>query len=163
MTLRLYPEEARFLSAFPQVIYLSSGSVPWLVLAYDDTVDESAFWVFPVDSFGGTSFSVTVYWIADSANAGSVVWQARIGAITPNADSQDITTKPLGLYAFGQQAHLGTNARRLHKVTFTLSDFNALSDGDLVLVEVGRDADSSFAQDDLVGDAHLVMVEVKWS
>lgn len=129
---------------------------------FDDTTDEFAYYQFLTTNYIGGSLVFKIYWYADTASSGSVVWQVRVGSVTANIDSQDVETKPLGTTRYVQTAHLGTTGQRLHVSTIEFPNDINLMQNDVVFFFIGRDADSTFATDDMTGDVKMVAVTVEY-
>lgn len=98
----------------------------------------------------------------DAASSGNVVWGARLAAITPNTDSQDVETKAFAAGQTAQDAHLGTTGQRLHSVDIVISNLDSLADGDMCWLHVFRDA-SDTTNDTLTGDAIIVGLRLSYS
>ena len=92
---------------------------------------------------------------------GGVVWGVSLAAITPNTDSQDIETKAFDTEETVADTHLGTTGQRLHSVSLTLTETDAVAAGDDVTLRLARKtADGS---DDMAGDAQVVRVIVEYT
>jgi hypothetical protein len=102
-----------------------------------------------------------VFWYADTATSGDVIFEAQIAAITPNTDTQDIETKALATATNATDTHLGTTGQRLHSVDITVSNLDSLAAGDYVTLRLARDANN--ASDTMTGDALVVKVVVTYS
>jgi hypothetical protein len=164
VTQELDPAAAHVLtSAFPAFVKNVGTNFPVPALAYDATTDEAAFWSFIATSYGAGNVTVRVYWYADTATTGNVVWEAQLAAITPNSDSQDIETKAFATLNFVQDTHLGTTGQRLHSADITVSNLDSIAAGDHVTLRLARDANSTSATDDMAGDAYVVKVVVTYS
>lgn len=150
-------------TASPALVQVDGTSIPVRGLAFDATNDEAAFWSFIATSYGSGNLTVRVYWYADTATTGNVVWEAQIAAITPNTDSQDIETDALATLNFVQDTHLGTTGQRLHSADITVSNLDSLAAGDHVFLRLARDANGTNATDDMAGDAIVVLVTVSYS
>lgn len=150
-------------TAFPAFVKNAGTNFPVAALAYDATNDEAAFWSFIATSYGSGNVTVRVFWYADTATTGNVVWEAQLAAITANSDSQDIETKAFATLNFVQDAHLTGTGQRLHSADITVSNLDSLAAGDYVTLRVARDANSTSATDDLAGDAFLAKVVVTYS
>jgi hypothetical protein len=86
----MLPEEAQFLAtAFPAYVKNNGSNFPVSGLAFDAASDEAAFWKFVATSYGSGNLTVRIYWYADTASSGDVIWDVSISAITANTDSQD--------------------------------------------------------------------------
>lgn len=123
----------------------------------------SANWQFCAENYGSGDPVIKIQWYADTSSSGTVVWQARILAITPNADTTDIETDTYATANFVQDTHLQTTGQRLHECSITLTNKDSLAAGDWVLLEIARDGDDTFATDDLIGAVLLVGASVSYS
>lgn len=158
----LLPEEAQFLAtAFPALTKINGSNFPVSSLAFDAATDEAAFWKFVATNYGSGNLTIRIYWYADSASTGDVVWEAQLSAITPNADSQDIETDGLAAVNNVTDSHIGTTGQRLHSCDITLSNLDSLAAGDFVHLRIARDANA--AGDTMTGDAILVGATVEYS
>jgi hypothetical protein len=159
-----WPEEAHFLAAtFPQYVKVNGANFPVSGLAFDGgSVDENAFWKFIATRYGTGVLTLTVLWYADTANVGNVVWGARLAAVTPNVDTQDVETKAFAAAQTAPDAHLGTTGQRLHSVDITISNLDTLANGDMCWLHVFRDA-SDTVNDTMTGDAILVGLRLSYS
>ena len=159
-----HPEQAQYLATnFPQLVKTNGTNFPVSGLAYDGgSTDESAYFKFVATSYGSGNLTVTVYWYADTASSGNVVWGAAISAITPNTDSQDIETDAFATANTQQDAHLGTTGQRLHSVDITVSNLDSIAAGDHVFVHIYRDA-SDTVNDTMTGDAIITLVTLAYS
>jgi len=136
---------------------LAPGSAfPVPCLDFDAAADEQAFFYFRAVRYAGGSVTVTIDWYADTAAAGRVVWEAALACLTPDADDQDIETKGLAAASFVQDTHLGGTPQRLHRAILTLANNDGMAEDDWCVLRLRRDADSTFAVDDLPGDASVV-------
>ncbi len=160
----LFPESAQFkTSAFPQFVRNQGTYFPVTGLAYDASTDEAAFWKFVANDYASGNLTLDLFWYADTASAGNVVWEAQVAVITPNTDSQNIETDALTTLNYIQDTHLGTTGQRLHQATLTISNLDSLASGDLVFIRIARDANGTNATDDLVGDAILVAAVLSYT
>lgn len=164
VTTLLLPEEAQFLAtAFPAYVKTNGTNFPVSGLAYDAATDEAAFFKFVATSYGSGNLTLTLYWYADTASSGNVVWEAQIAAITPDTDSQDVETDALATLNFVQDTHLGTTGQRLHSCAITISNLDSIAAGDVVHLRIARDANGTSATDDLAGDVILVAATLAYS
>ncbi len=158
------PEEANFLgSAFPAYLKNNGTNFPVSGLAYDATTDEAAFWKFQALNYEAGNLTLDLYWYADTATIGNVVWEVQLAAITANTDTQDIETKALATLNFVQDTHLGTTGQRVHLCTITISNLDSIAADDICWLRIARDANGTNATDDMTGDAILVMAELSYS
>jgi hypothetical protein len=142
---------------------VSGTSFPVEGLAYDAAADEAALWRLVANNYGSGNITLTIFWYADTASSGAVVWEAQISAITPNTDSQDIETDGLATLNFVSDSHIGTTGQRVHSCDITISNLDSIAAGDLVHVRIARDANGTSGTDDMTGDAILLMAELSYS
>jgi hypothetical protein len=158
----LLAEDAQFLAtAFPQAIKTNGTAFPVYGLAFDAAADETAFWRLLADNYGSGNITVDIFWYADSATSGDVIFDAGIAAITSNTDSGDIETKAFATINSVTDAHLGTTGQRLHTATITISNLDSVAAGDYVMLKLNRDANN--AADTMTGDAIVVALRVSYS
>ena len=160
----LLPEEAQFLAtSFPAYVKNNGTNFPVSGLSYDAAADEAAFWRIVANNYGSGNITLTIFWYADNASTGNVVWEAQISAITPNTDTQDIETDGLATLNFVQDTHLGTTGQRLHSCDITISNLDSLAADDVVHIRIARDANGTNATDDLANDAILLGALLSYS
>lgn len=140
---------------------VSGSNFPVDYLDFDAATDEAAIFRFLADRYGSGNLTVDLFWVADNASSGDVIWGTQIAAITPDADSQDVETKAFATANTVTDSHLGTTGQRLHKATITVSNLDSLAAGDLVWLKIYRDADAG--GDTMANDASLVAVAVSYS
>jgi len=160
----LFPEEAVFkATAFPQYVRFLGTNFPVSGLGFDGgSADEDAFWKFIATNYGSGNLTLRVYWYADTATSGNVVWGARIAAITDNTDTQDVETKAFATAQTQQDTHLGTTGQRVHSVDLTITNLDSLANGDIVWLHFYRDA-SDTVNDTLTGDAIVLAIRLSYS
>lgn len=160
--LMLAPEEAQFLaSGFPQFVKTNGSNFPVAGLAYDASSAETAYWKLAASGYGSGNLTLTVYWYADTASSGGVVWEAAIAAITANSDSQDVETDSFATASTVADSHLGTTGQRVHSADITISNLDSLAADDLVFLKVGRLPAN--ASDTMAGDAILLAAVLSYS
>lgn len=160
----LAPGAAQFLgSAFPQYLKVNGTNFPVEGLAYDASSDEAAFWRFIATNYGSGNLTIDLWWYADTASSGNVVWESQLSAVTADSDTQDIETDGLATLNFVQDTHLGTTGQRVHKCTITISNLDSLANGDLCHLRIARDANGTNATDDMAGDAILLAARLSYS
>lgn len=153
---------AQFLaSAFPALKKTNGTNFPVLGLFYDAATDEKAYFKARARSYGSGNLTLKIEWYADSASSGDVVFGARLAAITPNTDSQDVETKAFATAQTVTDTHLGTTGQRLHEIDLTISNLDSIANGDEFWLEVYRDADNG--SDTMTGDAAIVGLELSYS
>ena len=156
-------EEAEFhSSAFP-AIQKNGTNFPVIGLAFDAAADEAAFFKFKASNYGSGNITLILRWYAANATSGNVVWEAQLAAITPDTDSQDVTTDSLATLNYIQDTHLGTTSKRIMACSITLSNLDSLAADDECWLRIARDANGTNATDDMANDAILVGVEIQYS
>ncbi|MFI9817590.1 hypothetical protein [Saccharothrix variisporea] len=161
VTQTLLAADGQFLSsAFPGLVK-NGSNFPVVGLAFDAATDEAVFWSFYAANYGSGNVTVRVFWYADTASSGDVVWEAQLAAITANTDTQDVETKALATANTATDTHLGTTGQRLHSVDITVSNLDSLASGDSVWLRLARDANN--ASDTMTGDAIVEKVVLTYS
>lgn len=159
-----YPDAAKFLgSAFPAFKIALGSNFPVDGLYFDASIQESAFWKFIAENYGSGNITIDIWWYADTASSGTVVWEAQLSAITPNTDSQNIETDALATLNYVQDTHLGTTGQRVHHCQITLSNLDSIAADDLCHLKIARDADGTNAADSMTGDAVLLVARISYS
>jgi hypothetical protein len=130
-------------------------------LAFDASTEESVYFQFRAASYGSGNLTLKIFWYADTASSGDVIFGAQIAAITPNTDTQDIETDALATAQTVTDTHLGTTGQRLHECSITISNLDSLAADDFVVLKLYRDADA--AGDTMTGDALVVDLELSYS
>ncbi|HEY6731907.1 MAG TPA: hypothetical protein VI039_12905 [Solirubrobacterales bacterium] len=131
-----------------------------LVAAFDPGTDEHLWWTLRLPADYGSAPVVRLLWMTNDTGAGeSVVWAARIGAITP-ADANTPLEHALAAASTVTTDVNTTEARRLIESTITLANLDGVAAGDLVELLVYRDADNG--SDDLTSDAELLSVALEY-
>lgn len=156
------PDDAVYRTTnFPQLTRAQGSDFPVTKLLFDAAVDEAAFWQIPAVFYGSGNLTITLYWYAETATSGDVIWGAQLAAVTPNTDSGSVETKALASANTATDTHLGTTAKRLHSVDITLSNLDSLAADDMAFIRIYRDADAG--GDTMTGDASLLSVVAAYS
>ena len=130
-------------------------------LGFDAATIEYAVFTFVapsgIDLTGNQT--VRIYWRADTATTGNVIWRAEVEAIT-DGDATD--TDAASSYAAPQSvtdAAPGTPAGRITvaEITLSVAQADAMAAGDLVRLRISRNATN--ASDTMAGDAEVLAVE----
>jgi len=150
-------------SSFPEFRRVQGTNFPVAELLFDAAADEWAYWQLPALDYSSGNLTVTIEWYAVNATSGTVTWQVRLGAITPETDTQDVETKALATLNYVQDTHLGTTSKRLHRCTVTLSNLDSLANLDAIWLGISRDADGTNAADSMANDAAFVRAIVSYS
>jgi hypothetical protein len=131
-----------------------------LVAAFDAATDEHLTWAFTVPGDYASGGAVRLQWMANLASGNSVVWAARIGAVTP-ADADTPVEHAAAAASTQATAANATEARRLVETAITLANLDGLAANDLALLLVYRDADN--ASDTLAADAELLSARFEYT
>jgi hypothetical protein len=140
---------------------IQGTNYPVPCLDFDASTEEAIFFHFLATRYGSGNITLTVYWYADTASSGDVIWGAQIAAITANTDSQDIETDGLATAQTSTDTHLGTVNQRLHSIDITISNLDSIAADDWCVLKVYRDADAG--GDTMTGDASLVGLRMSYS
>lgn len=158
----LDPEAAVILgSTYPQYDRFLGTNFPVSGLRFDAAADEAAFWKINAAAYGSGNITMVVIWQADNATSGVVRWEGAIAAITPDTDSQDVTTKAFATATTFDDTHLGTTGKRVHQAPITISNLDSVAADDVVWVRVRRIG--SNAADTLANDAWALQVRLTYS
>jgi hypothetical protein len=156
------PEEGQPLSTlFPQYVKNNGTAFPVSGLAYDAATKETIFFKWHATSYGSGNLTLQLFWYADTASTGDVIWGAQISAITSDTDTQDIETKALATANTVTDTHLGTVGQRLHQCSITITNLDSIASGDVVWLAVYRD--SAAGGDTMAGDGILVEALLSYS
>lgn len=154
--------EAQFPAAnYPTFSFVQGTNFPVPGLDFDASTEETCYFILVPRGYGSGNLTLRVFWEADTASSGDVIWGAAIAAITANTDSQDLETKSFASAQTATDTHLGTTGQRLHSVDIAISNLDSLADDDYLVVKVYRDADAG--GDTMTGDARLVALELEYS
>lgn len=140
----------------------SSGASPSPVfsqLLFDPSTDEHWMWTFRMPGDYASAPVLKLQWKAN-ATSNSVVWAARLAAITP-ADVDTPNEKASGSANSATTAVNATEARRLVETSITLTNADSVAAGDWVCLTVYRDADNG--SDNCSVDAELVAVSLEYT
>lgn len=157
-----FPEGAQFLAtAFPAYVKTNGTNFPVSGLAFDAAADEAAFWKFVAGNYGSGNLTLNIYWYADTASSGDVIFDAQITAITANTDTTDVETDTLATANSVTDTHLGTTGQRVHLATIAISNLDSIAADDLVFIRLNRDANN--ASDTMAGDCIVLLLELTYS
>lgn len=160
--LDLDPEQAQFPgTVFAAFDKFAGTNFPVSGLRYDASTDEAAFWKIDSFAYGSGNLTLDILWQADNATSGVVRWEGAIAAITPDTDSQDVTTKALATATTFDDTHLGTTGKRVMIATLTLANLDSIAANDVVWVRIRRIG--SNAADTLANDAWLLQARLSYS
>lgn len=158
----LQPEGASFLAtAFGPFLVNLGTNAPVPVLAHAVDVDSSGFWHLNAINYGAGNLTLDIYWYADTATSGDVIWTGAIAAITPNTDTTDIETKAFATAGTVTDTHLGTTGQRLHQCTITISNLDSLAARDHVMLRISRNGANG--SDTMAGTAYLAGAVLSYS
>lgn len=159
---QLLPEEGQPLATnFPQYLKNNGTNFPISCLAYDAATKETIFFKLHATSYGSGNLTLQIFWYADTASSGDIIWGVQIAAITPDTDTQDVETKAFATANTVTDTHLGTTGQRLHQCTITISNLDSIASGDIVWLALYRDA--AAGGDTMAGDAMLIEALLSYS
>jgi hypothetical protein len=134
---------------------------PVPALDFDASTAESTFFYFQATAYGSGNLTLDVYWYADTASSGDVVWGCQLAAITADTDTQDVETDGLATAQTVTDSHLGTTGQRVHKASITVSNLDSIAAGDWCVLKFYRDA--AAGGDTMSGDASIVKLVLSYS
>lgn len=157
----VFPREA----SYPASNYPAFGSVvgtnfPVDFLAFDDTTEETCYFIFDAAKYGSGNITVGLQWYAASATSGDIVFGASLAAITPNTDTGSIEAKAFATEVTGTQTQ-GGNSKQLQQLNITVNQLDSVADGDWCVLRIARKA--AAGGDTMTGDARLVGVAISYS
>lgn len=151
-------------NAAAQVVRLqgteTSPKKHFLVAAFDAGTDEHLWWYFRVPTDYSSGGAVKISWMTNNTSGNSVVWGARLGAITP-ADADTPLEHAQAAASTTTTAGNATEARRLIETSITLANLDSVAAGDLAFLVIYRDADNG--SDTLAADAELVTASFEYT
>lgn len=133
----------------------------FLTLDYDGagSVPEHAWWEFRMPTDYASGGTLKILWFTNSTASANVVWQARVGAITP-ADADTPLEHAQAAAATVTTATNTTEANRLIESSITLTMDSAAA-GDLIFLTILRDPAN--ASDTHTVDAALVAAAFEYT
>lgn len=157
------PEEGQPLTTatFPSYVKNNGTNFPIAALAFDAATKETIYFKFHATNYGSGNLTLDVFWYADTASSGDIVWGAQVAAVSPDGDTQDVETKAFATANTVTDSHLGTTGQRLHQSTIAISNLDAIAAGDIVWLALYRDA--AAAGDTLTGDALFIEALLSYS
>lgn len=159
----LTPEEALFHTgtAFGQYVRINGTDFPVTGIAFDGTASERVHFHVVLPNYGSGNLYLDLYWYADTATTGSIVFQTSIAAISPDSDTVDIETKSLATAQTGSDTHLGTTGQRLHTFQISITNLDSIAANDYVNIMLCRlPAD---AGDTMAGDCIVTSLTLSYS
>lgn len=150
---------------FAQLDTRAGGSTPaeaLTVLDFDTTTQEYADFLIELPSnYAGGGLTVTIVWMATSATSGEVVWGAAFRRLVDDAEDIDgAHTYDYNTIGAGATTASATGEQAYDPITFTDgADMDSLAAGESAILRITRD--TADADDDMAGDAELVMVIIK--
>jgi len=159
---RFDPEMGQPLSAgnFPTYSKTDGTNFPISLLGFNDTTAQSIFFKAFISTYGSGNLTLKILWYSDTAQtSGAVVWGAAISAIAPGA-AQSVLTASLATQDSATTTVNGT-ASGLTLTTITISDLGGFVNGDLLWIQIQREAASG--SDTMTGNADLIYAELSWS
>jgi hypothetical protein len=138
----------------PATLDLRNGRV---VLDFDAATAETMFFTGVLPSnYAGGDLSVAVHWMATSATTGSVRWKTqfeRLEVNGPDLDATDFQT------AAGVTSPANATSGKLAIAAATVTAIDSAAAGDAFRIAIERDV--AHADDDMTGDAELLIVELR--
>jgi hypothetical protein len=126
------------------------------------TTDSTMFFVLDGATYASGTFTVDIYYFADTATTGQVKWGAAFGANTANSSTQDVTTDTFATETTGTLTHPGTTARREQKITLSSVSADSGATGDTFNIRVRRLA-SDTVNDNLSGSVYMTRIKVTYT
>ena len=152
-----------FTSGIPEKIMIAgTGTIPWPVegYAFDAAADEYIYYKFPIRNYGSGNLTCNIYWYSrSSSTSGAIVASAAIGCLTAG-DAQSVESKTLATATTATSTATGT-AKGPQVATVTISNLDSITNGDWVVLRVGRVG--SNGSDTMSGDAIFALVELQYS
>lgn len=140
----------------------SSASAPspiFTELLFDPGTDEHWWWAFRMPADYASGAVAKLQWKAN-ATSNSVVWVARLAAVTP-ADTDTPNEHASAAANSATTSVNTTEARRLVETSITLTNADSVAAGDMVNLLIHRDADNG--SDSCTVDAELVAVSIEYT
>ena len=126
------------------------------MLSFDDTTDESVYFTFPIDTFYNSGTIYFDIWWKGANTVNDVVWQVNLlGRI-----DDEVFDSALGTANYIADTAKGT-AHDIAKCTIEVST-TGLVPSDFVILKLSRDADSTNATDNFVGDALFLGMRMRF-
>lgn len=152
------PQDAVLPTANPAVYSDPDGTnFTYPQLAFDDSTDESVYYVFTMDAFYNSGTIYFDIWWKGTNTANDVVWQVNLlGRI-----DDEVFDAALGTDQYIADTAKGT-AEDIAKATITVST-TGISPSDFVVLKLSRDADSTNATDNFVGDAKYLGMRMRFN
>ena len=142
-------------SNFPQL--LLSNRRP--ALAFDAATPEAAYWTFIApQGITGPVVAICTYAMV-SATSGTTEFEVSVEAITDGDATDTDATTSFDSVNTGSATVPGT-AGYIDQISVTLTNADSIAAGDLVRVQVARDADDG-TNDTATGDLYLLAVEIR--
>ncbi len=129
------------------------------VLDFDADADESVeFGLIMPRSYGSSGLTVTVGWMASSATTGDVTWDLAFMSVSDDADDLDSKAFAAANTVTATTASASGEVK-YSTITFTDgADMDSIAVGEYFRMKLTRDVSDN---DDMLGDAELVFIEIK--
>ena len=163
----LAPELAQFKPVnFPQVSVSTFNNFAESSLLFDSALSETAYWKIPMYGYvTGSSLTVSLFWRADSpaTTSGDIQWGVQVSTIQPEIHTSDTFSLQFASTHTVVDTHLGTNARRIHRVDFGFSSGDLGSEiNDYGCLRLAIHRNGNNASDTMSGDGALIYATVKY-
>lgn len=144
----------------------SSAAAPapfFLQLAFDGATDEMVYWSFRMPSDYASAPVLKVQYKCLSATTGTVRFEGRLAAVTPDVDTTDVDAKALATTNSNGGTVPATTAGKLAEISITLTNADSLAANDFVIVMLRRDADGTTGTDDVTTDIEVVAASLEYT
>ncbi len=111
-------------------------------LEFSDSVDQNAYWSFPLPQGATGPYSLVVLYRMGTATTGNVVLQAAVEAVTPADVLNTITTSSFDTVNTSSTTAVPAAAGTLGSITISLTSMDSAEAGDRVRIRLNRDADN---------------------
>ena len=127
---------------------------------FDDTTPEIMYWQFRLPGNYASGPVLKCQYTMSSATSGTVEFEASIWAIS-DGDSADVDTESYDTVNTGSATVPGT-AGYLDEISITMTNADSMAAGDLVRLQLARDADDG-TNDTATGDLELRVLSLEYT
>lgn len=151
-------------SNYPQVRVNQGANFSLQFIQFSPLTDEWCYFYFRVINYTTGNLTLQIDWYANDGSilSGGVVFEAAIAAITPETDTQDIESKAFAAASTFTDMHLGTEGRRLHCATITITGLDSIAAGDWCVLRLKRCAFTSGA-DNMASDCNVTKLVLSYT
>lgn len=129
-------------------------------LGFDPGTDETAQWtrIAPSGLDVGGNQTAYIYWRADTATSGNVIWAVQVEAVTPDDALDTDAASSFAAVQTVTDAAPGTAGYVTRAaIPLTVAQADSLAAGDKFRIRIARDANN--ASDTMAGDAEILGAE----